>query len=530
LQCGIFLAVVVAIILLRRRHAAWLAGAGPQGTLLLRAIGRPVSLAILLTGMLVLLWPAGLGDVVISLGSLAMLLPLVRLVPLVLPPETARAVWAVVIWFFADELLSLLPQDSLQARICSILLAAAAGAFLLWLRGRLLARPVERRRGILLAGIHAALALLAVVVAGQIVGTLAFSRFLLTGLRDAVFASYLLYGLFLLLEAPLLLLLRRRDPAESDTPALVRWLHFLLLFLVALLFLTLLLKSFELDSSTIRAFRDLLAYQISVGALEFTVASVFTFLLVCLSALAASHLLRLFLAPRLFDRMALGRGTGAAVSKLIHYAMLSAGFLLALAAAGIDLDRFSVVAGGLGVGVAFGLQNILSNFVSGLILLFERPVHVGDQVTVGVTSGEVTDIGIRASTIRTWDGADVVIPNASLITSDFTNWTLSDDRRRSEVVVGAAYGCNPERVIEILKEVARAHPKVQKHPEPFALFIGFGDSSLNFVLRYWTFLECHVEVNSDLHREVYRRFTEAGIEIPFPQRDIHVRTPAPPAP
>jgi small-conductance mechanosensitive channel len=479
--------------------------------------------------MLVLLWPAGLGELVVSLGALVMLLPLVRLVPLVLPAETARGVWAMLIWFFADELLSLLPQDSLQARLCAILLAAAAGAFLVWLRGRLLARPTARRRGLLLAGIHVALVLLAVVAAGQVVGMLAFSRFLLTGLRDAIFATYLLYGLFLLLEALLVLLLRGRDPAESAAPGLGRWLRTLLLALITLLFLLLLLKSFEMDAAALQSFRDLLAYRIAVGAVEFTVASVVTFLLVCLSALAASHLLRLFLAPRLFDRMALGRGTGAAVSKLIHYAMLSAGFLLALAAAGIDLDRFSVVAGGLSVGVAFGLQNILSNFVSGLILLFERPVHVGDQVTVGATSGEVTDIGIRASTVRTWDGADVVIPNASLITSDFTNWTLSDDRRRSEVLVGAAYGCDPERVIAILKDVARAHPKVQTHPEPYALFTGFGDSSLNFVLRYWTFLATHLEVNSDLHREVYRRFSEAGIEIPFPQQDIHVRTPGPPA-
>ncbi len=165
----------------------------------------------------------------------------------------------------------------------------------------------------------------------------------------------------------------------------------------------------------------------------------------------------------------------------------------------------------------------MNNFVSGLILLFERPLHVGDKITVGDTSGEVKDIGIRASRIHTWEGADVIIPNGNLISGSFTNWTLSDDRRRGELKVGVAYGMHPGRVLRILREVASAQPLIVKEPAPIALFTGFGESSLDFCVRYWTHLENYVDANSHLHEAVCERLANEGIEIPFPQRDLNVR-------
>jgi len=205
--------------------------------------------------------------------------------------------------------------------------------------------------------------------------------------------------------------------------------------------------------------------------------------------------------------------------------VLVIGFLAAAAAAGFDIGRFTLVAGALGVGVGIGLQNVVNNFVSGLILLFERPIQLGDVVEVGQVSGTVKRIGLRSSTIRTYDGAEVVIPNSEFVSNQFINWTLSDRQRRIIVPVGIAYGTDPERVLELLLGAAKATPKVSPHPAPEAQFIGFGDSSLDFELRVWTLnFDDWVSVRTLLAVTVNTRLREAGIEIPFPQRDLHLRS------
>src|SRR4030095_8735240 len=179
-------------------------------------------------------------------------------------------------------------------------------------------------------------------------------------------------------------------------------------------------------------------------------------------------------------------GQSYAVSSLLNYTILAVGFFLALALLGMDLTKMTVLAGAFGVGIGFGLQSVVNNFVSGLILLFERPVHLGDIVEGGNISGEVSSIGIRASTLRTWQGAEVIVPNAQLVTSPVTNWTLSDRTRRIDLPVGVDYGSAPDKVVDVLEAVARAHPLIMPTPPPLAVFKSFGDSSINFELRAWT--------------------------------------------
>src|SRR4029453_9153604 len=236
-----------------------------------------------------------------------------------------------------------------------------------------------------------------------------------------------------------------------------------------------------------------------------------------------SQALSAILAADVFPRVTLRRGIAAALSSLVHYTVLLVGFLLGLGALGIDLTRITIIAGALGVGVGFGLQNVVNNFVSGLVLLFERPIQVGDSVQLGTLVGEVRRIGIRSSTVRTWEGAEVIVPNASLVSDQVTNWTLSDRMRRIDLDVGVAYGADPHRVVEILAEVARATPGILPEPEPILLFLGFGDSALNFQVRAWTArFEEWVRTRSELGLAVHAALKEAGIQIPFPQRDVRV--------
>ena len=189
--------------------------------------------------------------------------------------------------------------------------------------------------------------------------------------------------------------------------------------------------------------------------------------------------------------------------------------------------------GGLGIGIGLGLQDLVKNFAAGLTLLFERRVQVGDSLEIAGQGifGRVLSIGTRASVVRTWGGAEIVVPNADLISNAVTNWTLSDRLCRVEVPVGVAYGTDPRRVIELLLEAVRSTQQLLESPAPDALFKGFGESSLDFVVRAWTDegYESKLLLTSELALAVHRRLDEAGVVIPFPQRDVHLATISPAA-
>jgi small-conductance mechanosensitive channel len=189
----------------------------------------------------------------------------------------------------------------------------------------------------------------------------------------------------------------------------------------------------------------------------------------------------------------------------------------------VDLTKVTILAGALGVGIGFGLQGVVNNFVSGLILLFERPIHIGDAVEVGGVAGEVRRIGIRASTVRTGQGADIVVPNAQLISERLTNWTLSDRRRRIDLPVGVNYGAVPQKAIALLEGVGRAHPRVLPDPAPQAFFTAFGDSAINFELRVWTEDgDKSFQIRSELAVAVHDAVLAAGMSFPVPQREVRL--------
>ena len=237
-----------------------------------------------------------------------------------------------------------------------------------------------------------------------------------------------------------------------------------------------------------------------------------------------SRILRHILEKDVFPRVETRRGVSTTVTLLLRIVLVSSGFFLAAAAAGIKLSNLSIVLGAFSVGIGFGLQNIFNNMVSGLILAIERPIKVGDVVQVGELIGSVRSIGLRSSNVKSVDGAEVIVPNGNLISNEMINWTLSDSNRRMDIRVGVAYGSDTDAVLKILKDIALEHPKVDKIPPPKAYFTAFGDSSLDFRLLAWTHIDQRLDVESDLNGSINKALNKAGIEIPFPQRDLHIRS------
>ena len=220
------------------------------------------------------------------------------------------------------------------------------------------------------------------------------------------------------------------------------------------------LNWFGILSSVLAAGRASLDASLSFGSLTLSLGSLVAFGITVASAFLLSRVARFLLEEDVYPRVALGRGVPYAISSLLHYAVLFGGFVLAIFAMGVDLTRVTILAGAFGVGIGFGLQNVVNNFVSGLIMLFERPMKLGDTVQVGDVTGMVDRIGIRSSTLRTLEGAEVVVPNASLISERLTNWTLSNKRRRIDIKVGVAYGTDPQKMLDLLLAVARSHRDV----------------------------------------------------------------------
>lgn len=198
------------------------------------------------------------------------------------------------------------------------------------------------------------------------------------------------------------------------------------------------------------------------------------------ASILVSRLIRAVLEEDVYPRISLPRGVPSTVTMLVRYTVISLGFLLALSIAGIPLDRLAIVLGAFSVGIGFGLQTVVNNFVSGLILMFERPIQVGDAVEVGGLVGRVRRIGVRASNVETFDGAEVIVPNGILVSGQLINWTLSSRHRRIEIQVGVAYGTDPEKVLALRCEAIKGHPRVLAQPEPTANFRAFGASSLDF--------------------------------------------------
>ncbi len=267
---------------------------------------------------------------------------------------------------------------------------------------------------------------------------------------------------------------------------------------------------------------------VSFGEIEITPAILLTATLIILIAYGISRLLQRLLRRGVFERIRLNEGSQSAICRLLHIIIMCIGIFIAIEYTGINLTTLAAVSAVLLVGIGLGLQNITHNFISGLILLFERPVQEGDFVEVGGVQGSVQAVNAYSTKVETLDQVTIIVPNSHFLSENVINWSYQDSKVRIHVSVGVSYGSDAELVAEALREVGRAHPEVLSDPEPQIQFLSFGDSSLNFDLLVWIADPTRQYfVVSDLNFAIVQAFRERDITIPFPQRDLHVRSAVP---
>lgn len=264
----------------------------------------------------------------------------------------------------------------------------------------------------------------------------------------------------------------------------------------------------------------------TLGDSKLTVGLILTVVVSLTLLFIVSEWIRKLLVYKILRKRQIETGTKESIGAIVKYLLILAGIFSILQTTGIDLSAFGVLAGAIGVGIGFGLQNITNNFISGMVILFEQPIKVGDRIEVGDVTGDVVRISARSTTVLTNDNISIIVPNSQFIDNPVINWSLNERKIRFNFPVGVAYKENPEKIKNILVEVANANPGVLKNPGPDVLFDSYGESSLNFILRVWSteFVGKPRVLRSQLYYEIFKKFAEQDVELPFPQRDLHLKS------
>jgi small-conductance mechanosensitive channel len=529
----VFLALLtVGLFVLRRRAALWVQqDRSLQSTVAI--LNRPIAAAFIITTLFSELFHPEAPRAWLDLIGLILLLAVLRILPGMVPESLKPGAYLLALVFFLHKLTDLAPDGNLINRLALLALTLTGAASAQWFHKNIFEIKEQTRGGWLSAVVlFARISFLVFVIAtvANLIGAVGFAVLTTEGMLDSIYAAVLFWVAAQLVQSVVRVFLltataRRLAIVRLHAETVRRTLFRLIAVLAVIGWVVMTFQGFHLDDEAIDVAERILESDISIGDFSIVPADILVFVIVVWLTFKISQLLRFVLETDVMPKMDLPRGVPGAISRLSHYAIIVLGFMIAATAAGLDFSRVNLIVGALGVGIGFGLQNVVNNFVSGLILLFERPVRVGDKVQLAEIFGTVKNIGMRASVVRTFQGAEVIVPNANLISAEVINWTLSDDRRRMDLPIGVAYGTDPQTVLDLLLGVANEHPDVVDDPASEALFLGFGDSSLDFQLRAWTHAD-FVRVSSELRVEMHAAIRAAGIEIPFPQRDLHLRSVA----
>ena len=364
-----------------------------------------------------------------------------------------------------------------------------------------------------------ALILLVAAILANIGGSVSLARRLTTGVTWMA-ALAIFYGILVLLADGALFFVVKAWLAkisrlvQQHSDVIIRFGVRLFAFAGITAWVFGILRAFDLQRITIDWFGETLGAEWGIGSVQVSLGDLLLFAAVLIGSFVLARILRLTLEEEVFSRVSLPRGVPGAIAMVARYTIVGLGIVLALASLGLDLGKFGLLAGALGVGLGFGLQNVVANFVSGIILAFERPIQVGDMVQLGPLWGTISSIGVRSTRVRSFDGSEVVIPNNDLISKEVTNWTLSDRLRRLAFPVKVEFGSEPRQVIDVMLAAVRAHEVPLTSPEPFVIFEGLGEYYLNFTLYFWITTDRYLAGKNEVGMAVLEALKKAGIQIP----------------
>jgi len=530
---SILMAILLAFLLSLRHFGTKLIMDKEAAEISREILNHPYSVALLVTLLLTPeLYPRA-PNLIGKLAQIMSLIPVFRLIPVLYSVKIRKLLIIFIGIYFLNLIYVLSSEQALIHRIYLLFITMFSLTFLVWVIKQKWLQLIESDSRLakfdaFLVNLFSIFMIISIIA--NLIGNVSLASLLTTASMASIYLSFIMLAGSLVLIGLLNLVLSTkvayfsrivRVHPQKTRKNIANFIY----FIAALIWLSVTMKLFTIYDYFSDLLITIISNRLQIGSVDISLGDVIVFILAIYASVIISRFIRFILEEDVLVRMKLPRGVPDAISMMTNYIIIGLGLIIALSVAGFDLSRFAILFGALGVGIGFGLQNVVNNFISGLILIFERPIQLRDTIAQGELYGVVTRIGIRSSTIRTFDGAEVIVPNSNLISNEVTNWTLSDRRRRIQILVGVAYGTDPEKVLNILKDTIKNNPNIIETPEPIYLFREFGDSSLNFDVRFWTdSADGWLQLQSDVTIEINNSFKKAGIEIPFPQRDLHLRS------
>lgn len=490
---------------------------------------KPVDASFVLTFFMFIVFASNIPAILVEISTVLITIPLIRLVPAIISGKVKNQIYAMIGLYVFVSLDTYVAEFFLINSRFILLAISIFGATIIY------------RFYIIMGGSHddsnsgfykairilSLLAILFIVlgIIANIIGMMNLSRISVLAIIRSTAYFLMLYVILMVLNGSVALLLRRQHAQairslKKRTKAIERKMMQLFGVFIAFLWFKATLTQFQVWDNAFSWFADAISATWVAGSVSISVGKILGFFLVIFITFIITKTIKLVLEEDILARVKLPRGAAGAISMISRYIIVGIGTMFALAVSGFELSKISFIVGALGVGIGFGLQNIISNFVSGLILAFERPIQAGDTVEVGNNQGVVKEIGVRASRIRTFEGTEVLIPNADLISKEVINWTLSDKLKRQELRIKVAIDSNPHEVKAILEKLCGEHAYILDDPLPSVLYQGFAEYSLDFRLLFWTLAENGLSTKSDLGLEIFDALRNAGIKIPILRHDV----------
>ncbi len=531
----IYLLLLIILVLVLRHYSKNIKSDDVKVKRALEILKTPLSSSILIYLVALVISYSEAPDVFFSLIRIVVVFPLLRILSRIINPSLRLPLYLFAILLILQQFKLTSASDTEIERVLLILIIIMMLAGLIWiLMTKRFDKAFTKQSLENKAKFPAKFIIVLFVIAfiANMLGFVMLSLTIVNGTINSMFSIIILLTAALALEAIIIVFLQTKAARSLNVvknyPEKIGLTVLKIIKLVVIVWsLSIVLTSFGVREIVLKWLTETFSSKLTIGSFSFSLWNLVLFIISIWLAVIVARFVRFILEGDVLPRLNLARGVPGAISAISSYLIVGFGILVAIMGSGIDLNSFALIAGALGVGIGFGLQDIVKNFISGLILIFEHPIQVGDAVQVDELSGRVMHIGIRSSTVKTWDGAEVIVPNGNLISNKLINWTLSDQRRRIDIKVGVAYGSDVNLVMETLLDCAKLNDKILTAPAPYVLFNDFGESSLDFELRCWTAdFGSWVEIRSNIRVAIDKAFKEKKIEIPFPQRDLHLKSGA----
>jgi potassium efflux system protein len=527
----IYFLILLSLILILRHYTKNFRSEDPVVERAQEILKAPVSASIIISLIALSLIYSDAPEFYSSLIRILVVLPLIFVLRRIISNTLRMPLYLFALILILEQIRLTIENNTGVERVLLILINVIVLAVLVWmLRTKRFDKAFSTKsyndKAVILTKIT--IVLFSITLMVNFLGYVALSFMLVNGMIISVYGIIIIITAALTLEGVIMIILQTKlagllNVVNNYPDKIHRVIHKILKLVFSVWAVIIILNNFGVRKIVTDWLVETLGHEWSIGDFSISLGALLLFIVSIWLSIITARFVRFILEGDVLPRFDLARGVPGAVSIISSYVIIGFGIIVAIRGAGFDLNSFALLAGALGVGIGFGLQDIVKNFISGLIIIFERPIQIGDAVQVEDLSGRVQHIGIRSSIIKTWEGAEVIVPNGNLISNKLINWTFADQLRRIDVKVGVAYGTNVNLVMETLLECARQHEKLLVSPPPLVLFNEFGESSLDFELRCWTSdFGTWFQIKSDLRISIEKAFREQNIEIPFPQRDLHL--------